>query len=49
MFWHQNKKRYMQGTPGMNQVQMLKNNGFLENAPVISVNINLGTILKSLQ
>lgn len=38
----------MQGTPGMNWLQILKTNDFLENAAVISVNINLGTILKSL-
>lgn len=38
----------MQGTPGMNWLHILKTNDFLENAPVISVYVNLGTIFKSL-
>lgn len=38
----------MQGTPGMYWLQILEANDFLENAPVISVSIDLGRILKSL-
>lgn len=49
MFEYQNKKWHMQGTPGMNWLQILKTNDLPENAPVISGNINIVTIFKSLQ
>lgn len=39
----------MQGTPGMNWLQILKINDLSGNAPVISMNINIATIFKSLQ
>lgn len=39
----------MQGTPGMNWLQILKTNDLPENDPVISVNINIVMIFKSLQ